>query len=118
MNSYMDTLPGQQQPYFYLSSYGGQGYDVANELPAGPVGNQTFVDVYRTGPVTFQAATASNPPSAPWNANSFQIISPGGDQLYGVGGQYQAGDPNGLLVGPRVTERDNITNFSSSTLAP
>jgi prepilin-type N-terminal cleavage/methylation domain-containing protein len=118
MNSYMDTLPGQQQPYFYLSSYGGQGYDVANELPAGPVGNQTFIDVYRTGPVTFQMATATNPPSPAWNANSFQIISPGGDQLYGVGGQYQAGDPNGLLVGARSAERDNITNFSSSTLAP
>ena len=50
MYAYLDTLPGQQIPLLYLSSYSGQGYDVANELPAGPAGSQTFVDVYRQGP--------------------------------------------------------------------
>jgi prepilin-type N-terminal cleavage/methylation domain-containing protein len=114
MNAYMDTLPGQQQPYFYLSSYGGQGYDVAHELPAGPAGNQTFADVYRQGP----AGSTSASPSPPWNANSFQIISPGFDQQYGLGGEYEQGDPKGLLIGTRTAERDNITNFSSGPLAP
>lgn len=113
-NSYMDTLPGQQQPYLYLSSYGGQGYDVAHELPAGPVGSQTFADVYRQGP----NGSTSASPSPPWNANSFQIISPGFDQQYGLGGEYEQGDPKGLLVQTRSTERDNITNFSSGPLAP
>jgi prepilin-type N-terminal cleavage/methylation domain-containing protein len=114
MNAYMDTLPGQQQPYIYLSSYGGQGYDVAHELPAGPVGSQTFADVYRQGP----NGSTTTSPSPPWNANSFQIISPGFDQQYGLGGEYEQGDPKGLLVQTRSTERDNITNFSSGPLAP
>jgi hypothetical protein len=114
MNTYMDTLPGQQQPYLYLSSYGGQGYDVSHELPAGPVGSQTFADVYRQGP---NGATSASP-SPPWNPNSFQIISPGFDQQYGLGGEYEQGDSKGLLVQTRSAERDNITNFSSGPLAP
>jgi prepilin-type N-terminal cleavage/methylation domain-containing protein len=113
MNSYMDTLPGQQQPYLYFSTYDGQGYDVTNELPAGPTGNQ-LQDVYRTGP---NGATSSAP-SPPWNPNSFQIISPGFDQHYGLGGEYEQGDSKGLLVQTRSAERDNITNFSSGVLAP
>jgi prepilin-type N-terminal cleavage/methylation domain-containing protein len=113
MNSYMDTLPGQQQPYLYFSTYDGQGYDVTNELPAGPTGNQ-LQDVYRTGP---NGATSSAP-SPPWNPNSFQIFSPGFDQHYGLGGEYEQGDSKGLLVQTRSAERDNITNFSSGVLAP
>jgi prepilin-type N-terminal cleavage/methylation domain-containing protein len=108
MNSVMDTLPGQQLPYLYLSTYGGQGYDLTNELPAGPAGNQ-LTDVYRQG------AGTSSPT---WNPNSYQIISPGFDQLYGIGGEYEQGDSKGLLVGNRSGERDNITNFSSGVLAP
>ncbi|HXY36822.1 MAG TPA: prepilin-type N-terminal cleavage/methylation domain-containing protein [Planctomycetaceae bacterium] len=114
MNAYLDTLPGQLMPYLYLSSYEGQGYDVAHELPAGPAGNQTFVDVYRQGPSGFTSPS----PSPAWNPNSYQIISPGYDQQYGVGGEYEQGDPKGLLTGPRSTERDNIANFSSGPLAP
>jgi prepilin-type N-terminal cleavage/methylation domain-containing protein len=114
VNSYMDTLPGQTLPYLYLSSYDGQGYDITNELPAGPNGNQTFVDVYRTGP----NGSGSPNPSSPWTPNSYQIISPGADQAYGTGGEYEQGDSKGLLVGARSAERDNITNFSTNTLAP
>jgi len=113
MNTYKDTLPGQSQPYLYLSSYNGQGYDVANELtPSPPLG--TFTDVYRQGPNGFSTSN----PSPPWNANSYQIISPGADAAYGIGGEYESGDPKGLLVGTRSTERDNITNFSTGPLAP
>lgn len=118
MNTYKDTLSAQTQPYLYLSSYGGQGYDVQNELLAGPPGtgaaNNNFTDVYRQGPNGFGSAS----PSAPWNPNSFQIISPGADTAYGLGGEYESGDPKGLLVGNRSTERDNITNFNSGPLAP
>jgi prepilin-type N-terminal cleavage/methylation domain-containing protein len=131
MNTYIDQLApkptftpaslpaAQPYPYLYLSSYGGQGYDVANELATPPGG--TFVDVYRQGP----NGSTTTSPSTPWNPNSYQIISPGGDQVspppvggYGIGGEYEAGDPKGLLVGSRGAERDNITNFSSGTLAP
>jgi prepilin-type N-terminal cleavage/methylation domain-containing protein len=113
MNSFMDTLPGQTQPYLYFSAYGGQGYDLTNELPAGPTGSQ-LQDIYRTGP----NGKTSTSPSPPWNPNSFQIISPGFDQQYGLGGEYEQGDSKGLLVQTRMAERDNITNFSSGVLAP
>lgn len=113
MNTYKDTLPGQTQPYLYLSSYNGQGYDVTNELtPSLPGG--TFADVYRTG----SNGSSSSNPSPPWNPNSYQIISPGADTLYGTGGEYESGDSKGLLIGTRSGERDNITNFSTGTLAP
>jgi prepilin-type N-terminal cleavage/methylation domain-containing protein len=116
MNAYKDTLPGQTQPYLYYSTYNGQGYDVTNDVigvPPAPPGG-TFVDVYRTGPNGF----GSSAPSPPWNPNSFQIISPGFDQQYGLGGEYEQGDSKGLLVQTRSAERDNITNFSSGPLAP
>ncbi len=113
MNAYVDTLSGQKQPYLYLSSYGGLGYNVSGELSSPPLG--TFVDIYRQGP---NGSTTSSP-SPPWNANSFQIISPGGDQQYGTGGEYETATANTLLTGTtRGYERDNITNFSSGTLAP
>jgi general secretion pathway protein G len=111
-NAYLDPLSGQKQPYLYLSSYGGQGYNVSGELSSPPLG--TFVDIYRQGP---NGSTAT-PPSPPWNANTFQIISPGGDQQYGLGGEYETANANTLLIGTRGVERDNITNFSSGVLAP
>lgn len=129
MNTYMDPLPGQQQPYLYFSSYNGQGYDITHELPAGPgsaglAGSPTFLDIYRQGP---NGATSASP-SPPWNPNSYQIISPGFDGGidpyggYGVGGQYDPNTAGTVLVGPapagRGPERDNITNFSSGALAP
>jgi hypothetical protein len=120
MNTYKDTLSGQSQPYLYFSSYNGQGYDVANEITPNPPGG-TFVDIYRTGP----NGSTSSSPSPPWNPNSYQIISPGADgatnptTCYGLGGEYEQGDPKGLLIGTqRYAERDNITNFSSGVLAP
>ncbi|HEV3301354.1 MAG TPA: prepilin-type N-terminal cleavage/methylation domain-containing protein [Planctomycetaceae bacterium] len=129
MNTYKDTIPNQQQPYLYFSSYGGQGYDTTHELPAGPssvslTGSPTFADVYRQGP----AGATSASPSPPWNPNSYQIISPGFDGSsdpyggYGTGGQYDPNTAGTMLVGPapggRGPERDNITNFSSGPLAP
>ena len=62
MNTYLDQLApsptfspssvpsSQPYPYLYLSSYGGQGYDVVNELPSGSLPGGTFADVYRQGP--------------------------------------------------------------------
>ncbi len=128
MNTYLDTLSGQTQPYLYLSSYGGQGYNVS-ELVGSPAlstnaPGQTFVDIYRQGSVSYWSSTSPSlvantaTPSPAWNANSYQIISPGGDQQYGVGGEYETATANTLLVGSRAYERDNITNFSPGTLAP
>jgi prepilin-type N-terminal cleavage/methylation domain-containing protein len=128
MNAYLDTLSGQTQPYLYLSSYGGQGYNLS-ELVGTPASSsnapgQTFLDIYRQGSVSYWSSTSpslvanTSTPSPAWNANSYQIISPGGDQQYGVGGEYETANANTLLVGSRAVERDNITNFSPGTLAP
>ncbi|HUE18064.1 MAG TPA: prepilin-type N-terminal cleavage/methylation domain-containing protein [Planctomycetaceae bacterium] len=134
MNTYLDTLSGQTQPYLYLSSYGGQGYNI-NELVGpspslgsapganNPVGN-AFVDVYRQGTLSYWTSTSptfvqnTGTVSPPWNANSYQIISPGGDQQYGTGGDYETATANTALTQTRGGERDNITNFSSGVLAP
>jgi prepilin-type N-terminal cleavage/methylation domain-containing protein len=128
MNAYLDTLSGQTQPYLYLSSYGGQGYNISELVGATPSASnapgQTFLDLYRQGSVSYWSSTSPSlvantaTPSPPWNANSYQIISPGGDQKYGVGGEYETATANTLLVGSRAYERDNITNFSPGTLAP
>jgi prepilin-type N-terminal cleavage/methylation domain-containing protein len=157
MNTYKDTFSNQTQPYLYLSSYGGQGY-IINELVGfpSPVGGGinaanapggTFIDVYRQGPQGYWPQTLSSPyqpessqtvgttlnpatPSPPWNASGYQIISPGGDGLYGVGGEYETANGATLLTvyGPaspattqpvnRTGERDNITNFSGGIMAP
>lgn len=135
MNTYKDTLSGQQQPYLYLSSYGGQGYNLYELVglsPAtpsqsnapgqnSPTGN-AFIDVYRQGPNGGWSSTSPftlNPSaSPPWNPNSYQIISPGGDQQYGSGGEYETANATNLLIGTRSMERDNITNLTGGTLAP
>lgn len=98
MPEYVDTLPEQTQPYFYLSAYDGEGYRAAEAAP--------MTDVY------LQAGTSA------WNPQSFQIISPGADAAYGTGGVFNADTADADLTGPRFPERDNITNFHSGLLAP
>lgn len=131
MNTFRDRMQTQQtpcfanfpadpsvslQPYLYLSSYGGTGYDVLNELVPAPPGG-TFQDVYRAAPSPFPPAPGLTLGPA-WNSSSFQIISPGADGAYGNGGEYETANGATLLVGPRGSERDNVTNFSSGVLAP
>jgi hypothetical protein len=129
---------------------------VGNGISATNAPGGTFIDVYRTGyqgywPVTTAASSSSvpyNPPYQPesaqtvgttlnptpapaWNATSYQIISPGADGIYGVGGEYETANGSSLLTiypgstGPPATqnvdrtgERDNITNFTSGPMAP
>lgn len=95
---YLDPISEQTNPYIYLSSYNGKGYDAAD------LGGR-MTDFYKQNS------------STGWNAKSFQIISPGFDGAYGVGGVYDPETANNDLIGPREAERDNIANFSSGTLA-
>jgi len=101
---YHDSLPSQSKPYVYVSSYGGSGYR-AGEVTAG--------EVNMTNGVYFQKGN-----TVEYKLNSFQIISPGRDGLYGLGGVYDPDNPDTDLTGTRIDERDNITNFSSGVLAP
>ncbi len=92
MNTYKDTLPGQSQPYLYLSSYDGQGYDVTNELPASPPLEPTFTDVYRQGP---NGSTTSSPFAAlepQLLSDYFARLRPA---LTGTGGEYESGRSQG-----------------------
>ncbi len=100
--AYRDPWPGQSAPYVYLSSYGGKGYRTAD------VGTGGLTTWYTQG-------TSASAPA--WNATKYQIISPGSDKAYGVGGPYQPDKSSTLLIGPRADETDNITNFHSGRLS-
>ena len=131
---YVDPMPGQERPYLYLSSYDGRGYRVSEDtnrngvLDTGedlngnsvidlldvavlPTATANLQDVYRQG----SSATAP-----PYKGTSHQIISPGPDQQYGIGGPFnsEASDrlPKTVPTQDRSAERDNVTNFHNGML--
>ncbi|MEJ7638150.1 MAG: hypothetical protein WKF75_09280 [Singulisphaera sp.] len=73
-------------------------------------------------------ASAAGAPTTQWHkGQSFQIISPGADGLYGLGGVYRPSDPEkmppdlGAVSGTtegtiRNRENDNLTNFAGGPL--
>ena len=118
---YVDTLPGQIAPYIYLSSYQGRGYNV---LPGSPPTAYSDVDLGPSSLVgsplyPYLESDPDGPTNAdvtndiPYNAKSYQIISPGYDNEYGVGGLY---DKDQGFDGNREFEKDNITNFAGGVL--
>jgi type II secretory pathway pseudopilin PulG len=110
-SEYLGTLSSQTQPIWYLSSYDGRGYRTDD------LGHSSMTKLYRQGtrlpaePVPAQLEPA-------WNSNYVQIISPGRDSEYGTGGPYDADSATSQLIGARDSERDNLTNFHSTQLAP
>ena len=128
MNEYFDSLPNQTNPYLYFSSYEGKGYRVTSancDLPLDGSGNYSLLqDVYRVANTSggSPAPPGTTPPATPQGSQalppqkpqSFQIISPGYDGNYGLGGAYDPNQPNGALSNP--ADYDNITNFSSGRL--
>ena len=141
---YLDRLPGQQTPYLYLSSQG-KSYKRVNTA-----GADDF-DVYSDAPATFAIPSSRNMSFAylksdgatPHRANSYQIISPGFDGAFGVGGVFNNGaellnldlnndgdtsdlidaDSDGVVeitdkIEPRGLEADNIANFSNGRMKP
>ena len=101
MKEYADPLPNPSTPYLYASSYEGRGYQAVDFVVFSGAGN--FADVYRQG-------TAAGSP--PYKNNSYQIISPGVDRVYGAGGPY---DREAKVIGSDF-DNDNITNFSGGRL--
>ncbi|MFK7777969.1 MAG: type II secretion system protein [Gimesia sp.] len=99
---YLDSFPSQQTPYMYLSSYGGRGYR-STDLPPG------FISAYREGDPTVAPTNSDQP----YKSKSYQIISPGADNQFGTGGNY---DTNKNFPIGRTVEADNITNFVSGSL--
>lgn len=107
-----DPLPSQSAPYLYAEGRDGKGYrkDASGRCPdlfvftndlANPTdGDMKFVYAYPGG-------------TRPYQKEGHQIISPGFDGQYGVGGEWEDG---ATLSGDRDPERDNITNFHGGTL--
>lgn len=114
--AYRDPWPSQTAPYVYVSSYGGKGYRLAD---LGTGGLQHWY---------LQGAAAT---SQPWLGTKYQIISPGPDGQYGVGGPFLPSQSIALPGWTRPTptpsttwtqaqrdvEADNITNFHSGRLS-
>ena len=156
MPEYADQLI-RDKPIAYFRS-GNPGYDPNDvnfpELPLGGTA-KSAVRAFRVAHVVAKAKAAGNDvrlaispapnpysssaahqnadetlvPTVAWHKpNSFQLISPGADGLYGLGGQYdpnksvklpaEAGTANTNDTDPglRDVERDNIGNFASGPL--
>jgi prepilin-type N-terminal cleavage/methylation domain-containing protein len=109
---FLDSLPGQNTPYLFLSSQG-KSYTKSNnaseqddfDVHGGPSNANDMSQIY----LKADNRTAQNP-------GGFQIISPGLDGLYGVGGMLD--ESASQITGMRSTEADNITNFSGGALKP
>lgn len=89
---YLDPTSGQTTPYHFASANNGQGYT----------------------PTTSYYVDGSG---QPWKRNSHQIISPGDDAEFGpTSATPPVYTEETDLSGARLTEADNITNFSSGRL--
>lgn len=128
---YLDTLPGQRFPYWYVTSDRYSRQDAANSLMTALPAAKAMRPVYRQSAKSY------------FNAQGFQIVSPGYDGTtaehdslpggaYGTGGTYDAKagtvteslpdgsgpEPAHPLLGQAKGDADNITNFASGPLAP
>ena len=123
MPSFKDNLSSQTRPYMYLSSYGGKGYATttvtvmmvtytyASDAPNIPGWDKRLFYPY-------QQVDSMGNVTGFWKPNSFQIISPGGDGEYGLGGSYNGTGINisGDTTGKIIYGRDNLVNFVGSPL--
>jgi prepilin-type N-terminal cleavage/methylation domain-containing protein len=103
---YLDAIPNQTAPYIYASSYDGRGYrtdSAHHDLAVYGLGDsRNLQNVY------LQKADGS-----PHNLRSYQIISPGYDGEYGLGGHF---DPDQSTTPGDRRDEDNITNFHGGML--
>jgi len=114
LREYVDPLPDQSAPYLFYSSQG-KSYIVDNS--AGADAFDVFVDASKNPSKIYLKTEkiVANPSTrnTPHRAEGFQIISPGLDGAYGLGGVYTDGSE---LTAARAAEADNITNFSGGQL--
>lgn len=125
---YLDTLPGQDHPYIYASGNDGSGYEfdttaspnVSYDVSAAEHSSRTNAPIRNSNQpnrLTVRSYIQSAG-GASWNKTTFQIISPGADHQFGQGGVWNEETADTDLAGARSVERDNLTNFHNSTLAP
>ncbi len=144
--TYLDSYLGQTVPIWYLSAYNGRGYSVpdpsnaslSHDLPPGM--RDCYRQVFSMDHNGTNWSVTSEGRSKPaWKENAYQLISPGKDGVYGLGGYYADGMPQpkqptwigslpdwntkwGLFQSnrqnhpdPSLTggDQDNITNFAT-----
>jgi len=138
INEFYDLLPNQALPYLYFSSYEGRGYNTF-ELPSNGASFNYMHDMYRVWSGAITPAAFPLPPATPATSTagtsaalpaqkpqSFQIISPGYDGKYGIGGVFNTSLTNsGLIIKFNGTTPvydtdayDNLTNFNGGRLKP
>ncbi len=107
----LDSLPDQDTPYLYFSSQG-KSYNKSNSATA-----YDDFDVHggATNPNDMSSIYLGADNKTPLRNQGYQIISPGIDKKYGIGGVYTEGTE---LTANRAVEADNITNFSGGVLKP
>jgi prepilin-type N-terminal cleavage/methylation domain-containing protein len=124
---YLDPIPGQVTPYLYLSSNGGNRYRYDMDINMNGVvdagedrnGNGVFdypdASVFAVASLNLKEAYRNGDgyDSVAYNDGTFQLISAGFNQVYGVGGGYV---PEMLFPANRLKEGDNITNFTPGML--
>ncbi len=112
---FLDSLPDQKTPYLYLTGQG-KSYRKAN-VPGAFDDYDVFDSVLDAAadPRDMSACYLSSDGKTPQRSTSYQIISPGFDGEYGVGGIYTDGSELTVANG-RQAEADNITNFSGGVL--
>ena len=136
---YLDSLPGQRNPILFASSYGGRGYRDSDVQLSGQAGYDRYETDRSSFAWYYRRYTNGTPPtvadfnSAPaFNPKSFQLISPGFDGEYGLGGTLDGNMEMTEIIkkqstpapwvfpdydnSKRLFERDNITNFKGGTL--
>ncbi len=132
--AYLDSYSGQTSPIIYFSSNEGAGYNPAEALLITNSLGRAMQDVYRQT-WTFKATTdppvlddaGDRYPLTPWKESSFQLISPGRDNVYGIGGYYRAemakptltpalGAEWDTFLNERRYDIDNVTNFTAGKM--
>lgn len=117
---YLDPIPGQTNPYLYFApgfrkaSDGGSPASWVNVDNWFTAGSQRMKRAYYVNAMT-NTWPAGAQLAVPHNKSSFQIISPGFDYQYGVGGRFDPdNDTNNAMLA--TEDHDNITNFHSGVL--
>ena len=108
---YLDPLAGQTTPYYYINNADYRAHD-DNEFAAlsPPLPAVLLPRSYKQGDSVRNYH----------KGKTFQIISPGFDTNYGVGGTYEVDDTShdGSAGHINTADRDNITNFAPAELRP
>ena len=104
----VSSHPGATTPIFYSGPLTKHGCD------------KRALNVFPPGDSRNLQSTYQKPGGLPWKLSTFQLICPGLDDQYGLGGVYYDADrsDSGFFESERTIECDNITNLSLTSPGP